>query len=89
MEELHIVGCTFDDAQGLHQILTGMLNLVSISFSNCDGPEVLRALIPSNPLSPLILWLKCIKVLRPGIGLKEVAQVRKDSGVLLKTIMIG
>ena len=66
-----------------------MPNLISISFSDCDGPEVLWTLIPSNPLSSLILWLKCVKVLRPGIGLKEVAQARKDGGILLETIMIG
>jgi len=37
VRELHIVGCSFDNGQGLHHIYTAMPNLISVSFFHCKG----------------------------------------------------
>ena len=86
---LHIVGCPFDNDQGLDHIDVAMPNLVSVSFFNCRGPYTFRLLTPAGPSSPPFPHLERIMVLGQESGLVEMAEARRDFGVPLKTVVIG
>ena len=89
VQELHIVACSFDGGQGLHHIGAAMPNLVSVSFSHCNGSHVLRQLAPTDSSLPPFPHLERVMVLGLELGLREMAKKRRDCGVPLKTLVIG
>ena len=85
--ELHIVGCSFEDDQGLDHVSAAMPNLVSISLFDCRG--TLGLLTPTDPSSLPFPHLERVMVLGPGLGLREMVEARRDFCVSLKTLVIG
>lgn len=89
VRELHIVYCPFEDGRGMDHINAAMSNLVSISFSYCEGPHLFGLLAPTNPLSPPFPHLKRVMSLGPESELRGMAKARRDHGVPLKTLVVG
>ena len=88
--ELRIAGChLFDIGSELNHITAAMPNIETISFLNCDGPDRFALLTSGSPSSPPFPRLERFMVLGSELGLKEMAEERRELGVPLKTLVIG